>query len=133
MAYTDPPAIGANVRLGSSGGGTSPYDVNAKIIDQIKSLYDLLTGDEAFVVDAILKVGAGLNAKAQLGDNAGANKFCILDSDGTEVASINSDGGLILASQSPLAGTKNYYVADSSGGAVTRKLTFINGILTAET
>lgn len=33
----------------------------------------------------------------------------------------------------PLAGTKVYYVADSSGGAVTRKLTFTNGILTSET
>ena len=34
---------------------------------------------------------------------------------------------------SGLAGTKTYYVSDSSGGAVTRKLTFIDGILTAET
>ena len=32
-----------------------------------------------------------------------------------------------------LAGTKVYYVADSSGGAVTRKLTFVDGILTLET
>ena len=33
----------------------------------------------------------------------------------------------------PLAGTKVYYVADTSGGAVTRKLTFTDGILTSET
>ncbi len=33
----------------------------------------------------------------------------------------------------PLAGTKVYYVSDSSGGAVTRKLTFNDGVLTAET
>jgi hypothetical protein len=33
----------------------------------------------------------------------------------------------------PLAGTKVYWVADSSGGAVTRKVTFTDGILTAET
>ena len=32
-----------------------------------------------------------------------------------------------------LAGTKIYYVANSSGGAVTRKLTFKNGLLTSET
>lgn len=32
-----------------------------------------------------------------------------------------------------LAGTKVYYVSDSSGGAVTRKLTFTDGILTSET
>jgi hypothetical protein len=33
----------------------------------------------------------------------------------------------------PLAGTKVYYVSDSSGGAVNRKLTFQDGILVAET
>ena len=32
-----------------------------------------------------------------------------------------------------LAGAKVYYVADTSGGAVTRKLTFTDGVLTAET
>lgn len=32
----------------------------------------------------------------------------------------------------PLAGTKQYYVADSSGGAVTRRLTFTDGVLTSE-
>jgi hypothetical protein len=32
----------------------------------------------------------------------------------------------------PLAGTKVYYVSDSSGGAVNRKLTFVDGVLTAE-
>ena len=38
-----------------------------------------------------------------------------------------------INSATPLSGTKTYYVADSSGGAVNRKLTFVNGILTAET
>lgn len=33
----------------------------------------------------------------------------------------------------PLAGTKTYYVSDSSGGAVNRKLTLKYGVLTAET
>lgn len=32
-----------------------------------------------------------------------------------------------------LSGTKVYYVSDTNGGATTRKLTFTNGILTAET
>ena len=39
----------------------------------------------------------------------------------------------LINGQTPLAGTKVYYVADSSGGAVTRKLTFVGGILTSET
>jgi hypothetical protein len=34
---------------------------------------------------------------------------------------------------SGLSGTKIYYVADTSGGSPTRKLTFINGILVSET
>ena len=41
--------------------------------------------------------------------------------------------GKVIEGTVPLAGTKVYYVSDSSGGAVTRKLTFTNGILTAET
>lgn len=41
--------------------------------------------------------------------------------------------GRLTDGPTPLAGTKVYYVSDSSGGAVTRKLTFTDGILTAET
>jgi hypothetical protein len=40
----------------------------------------------------------------------------------------NGKGGIL-----GLAGTKIYYVANSGGGAVTRKLTFLNGILISET
>jgi hypothetical protein len=38
-----------------------------------------------------------------------------------------------VAALGGLAGTKVYYVSDTNGGAVDRKLTFTNGILTAET
>jgi hypothetical protein len=41
--------------------------------------------------------------------------------------------GRLTDGPTPLAGTKVYYVSDTSGGAVTRKLTFTDGILTAET
>lgn len=44
-----------------------------------------------------------------------------------------STAGLLIDGPTPLAGTKVYYVSDTSGGAVTRKLTFVDGILTAET
>jgi len=40
---------------------------------------------------------------------------------------------VFLSTSTPLSGTKTYYVSDTSGGAVTRKLTFQNGILTSET
>lgn len=44
-----------------------------------------------------------------------------------------STAGLLIDGPTPLAGTKIYYVSDTSGGAVNRKLTFTDGILTAET
>ncbi len=39
----------------------------------------------------------------------------------------------LLVDSPGLAGTKVYYVSDTSGGAVTRKLTFKNGLLISET
>jgi len=45
---------------------------------------------------------------------------------------VKANGVSIPTAITPLAGTKVYYVADSSGGAVTRKLTFTDGVLTAE-
>lgn len=33
----------------------------------------------------------------------------------------------------PLSGTKVYWVSDTNGGATNRKLTFTDGVLTAET
>lgn len=46
---------------------------------------------------------------------------------------IATTSGRLTDGPTPLAGTKVYYVSDTSGGAVTRKLTFTDGILTAET
>jgi len=43
------------------------------------------------------------------------------------------DGSSTLTAITPLAGTKVYYVSDSNGGLITRKLTFQNGILISET
>jgi len=45
---------------------------------------------------------------------------------------LKGNGTSAVTAVTPLAGTKVYYVADSSGGAVTRKLTFSNGVLTSE-
>lgn len=41
--------------------------------------------------------------------------------------------GLNIGGTAALAGTKVYYVSDTSGGAVDRKLTFKDGILVSET
>jgi len=45
---------------------------------------------------------------------------------------LKANGNSPLTAITPLSGTKIYYVADSSGGSTTRKLTFVNGVLTAE-
>jgi hypothetical protein len=46
---------------------------------------------------------------------------------------IKGNGTSAFTSITPLAGTYVYYVSDSSGGAVNRKLTFVDGILTSQT
>ena len=52
---------------------------------------------------------------------------------GTLTGILKGNGTSAFTTITPLAGTKVYYVADSSGGAVTRKLTFTDGVLTSET
>jgi len=65
-----------------------------------------------------------------------ARKALVLDN-GTRLTSgkipVATTNGRLIDGVTPLSGTKVYYVSDTSGGAVTRKLTFINGILTSET
>lgn len=46
---------------------------------------------------------------------------------------IKGNGAGAMTAVVPLAGTKVYFVSDTSGGAVNRKLTFVDGILTSET
>lgn len=64
--------------------------------------------------------------------------FSALDAVGDFMLAITAGIGLISYTgsafqfQNFLSGTKTYYVSDTSGGAVTRKLTFTNGVLTAE-
>lgn len=46
---------------------------------------------------------------------------------------LKGNGASPITGISNLTGSKVYYVSDSSGGAVTRKLTFTDGVLTNET
>jgi hypothetical protein len=71
--------------------------------------------------------------------NAGGTftgKFLDFRNSGVIKFTIDSQGGVncsyVIASNA-LAGTKTYYVADSLTDTSTRKLTFLNGILTSET
>lgn len=67
----------------------------------------------------------------------GAARKGIILNDGADLTSgkipIAATNGRLIDGQTPLNGTKVYFVSDTSGGAITRKLTFINGILTSET
>lgn len=56
-----------------------------------------------------------------------------MEYDGTDLFFTNGTPTRKKVAMKGLAGTKVYYVSDSSGGTVDRKLTFTNGILTAET
>lgn len=55
--------------------------------------------------------------------------YAIRGEDGADGETIPLYGGGVA----PLPGTHTYYVADTSGGAVTRLLTFYNGLLVSET
>lgn len=46
---------------------------------------------------------------------------------------LKGNGTSTVTTITPLAGTKIYWVSDSNGGSVNRKLTFTDGILTNET
>jgi len=45
---------------------------------------------------------------------------------------IKGNGAGAFTAVTPLSGTKQYYVSDSSGGSVNRRLTFTDGVLTSE-
>ena len=51
---------------------------------------------------------------------------------GTLTGILKGNGTSAFTAIVPLAGTKIYYASDTSGGTVDRKLTFIDGVLTAE-
>ena len=51
---------------------------------------------------------------------------------GTLTGIVKGNGTGVFNAIVPLAGAKVYYVSDTSGGAVNRKLSFSNGILTSE-
>lgn len=108
--------------LNSTSGGV--FDIYVPVfIGRTQSIWRRLYVEEGSATGGV-RIGPGPTANGQNGllymDAAGDLYW--RDKAGT---SVKVNGGL--------AGTKTYYVANSSGGAVTRKLTFTNGILTSET
>lgn len=73
--------------------------------------------------------GTGANSLTGIVYGNGASAFTAANITGI----VKANGASIPTAITPLAGTKIYYVSDTSGGAVTRKLTFTDGVLTSET
>lgn len=80
-------------------------------------------------VVTVPKGGSGVNSLTGIVYGNGASAMSAANITGI----VKANGASIPTAIVPLAGTKVYYVSDSSGGAVTRKLTFTDGVLTAET
>lgn len=94
-------------------------------VNQLNSDWELLQASATipYEVDQAFRDRLGLGA-------GGIGSLLALNS---LIGILKGDGAGGFSAIVPLSGTKVYYVSDSSGGAVTRKLTFTNGILTAET
>lgn len=123
-------AGGLTVVQGGAGGSTSGSGGNLQITGGNATAGASNGGNT--VILAGTKTGAGTAGKIELRDGASTN-FAILDT-----SALTSDRTFTFPDASGtfaftgLGGTKVYYVSDTSGGATTRKLTFSNGILTAE-
>lgn len=114
------PTAALHIKAGSAAANTAPIKLTsgAVMTTPQAGAIEFLT-DNFFVT-----ITTGAARKALILDN-GAR----LTSGKYPKASTN---GRLIDGPTPLAGTKVYYVSDTSGGAVTRKLTFTDGILTAE-
>lgn len=71
------------------------------------------------ILDGYIVVDSGVDILMKLGDAAGANKFSIVDSGAVEVAKIDSDGALVLASTAKI-GAYTLPATDGSNGQVLK-------------
>lgn len=119
-AITNPSAT-IHIKAGTTAASTSPlkFTSGALMTSAEAGAHEFLTDDY------YLTITTG-TARKGIVLNDGSN----LTSGKIPIASTN---GRLIDGQTPLAGTKVYWVSDTSGGAVNRKLTFTAGILTAET
>jgi hypothetical protein len=115
------PTAWVTLPAGAAGAGLAPLKLTSGT-----SLTNAVAGTVEFTTDDLYFTITTGPARKGIILNDGAN----LTDGKIPIASTN---GRLIDGQTPLAGTKIYYVADSSGGSPTRKLTFMDGILTSET
>ena len=121
IGITDPTAV-LHLKAGTATTNTAPFKFTTGVSLTTPSLGAMeFTDPDLFftITDTTVK-------RKGIVLNDGAN----LTSGKIPIASIN---GRLIDGQTPLAGTKVYYVSDTSGGVTDRKLTFIDGILVSET
>lgn len=137
-----------NVNSGSNAAGIPTISLSRNSAIQYQAKYSPGAGAIMFLLNAplfIADTGEVVGArwvntgKLRLGDNANPTQMLEVVGSVLSTALTSgrypkiSTGGLLIDGPTPLAGTKIYWVSDTSGGAVNRKLTFTDGILTAET
>jgi hypothetical protein len=119
----------------TSGGMTKNRPTSGR---SVKSSYSLIGSNANDVLLAYpmenpvwVTAASGENVVLRMGDDLGATSISIRNYSNYQVAYIDSLGN--INSTKALSGTKTYYVSDTSGGVVNRRLTFINGLLVSET
>ena len=66
--------------------------------DDVNTIKNHLEGQAGSTLAWFLRAASGENIVIRLADNAGAKKFSIQDSDGSEIAMVDSDGALTISS-----------------------------------
>lgn len=108
------------LQAGTAAAGTAPLKLTSGV-----NLTAAEAGALEFTTDDLYFTITTGAARKGLVLNNGAN----LTSGKYPIATTN---GRLTDGPTPLAGVKVYYVSDTSGGPVTRKLTFTDGVLTSE-
>lgn len=101
---------------------TQQLALNTAFIEALKSSNTIPAEVRQAFIDAFIATSA-LALSVASGGTGAVTLTGILLGNGTSA----------ITGISQLSGTKVYYVSDSSGGAVNRKLTFSNGVLISET
>lgn len=117
------PALGAKALIGrdTSGAVQSAYTYNTETVDGASRTGQFMTAHGSYTL-------LSDDGHVRIQNSAGAGFRAV-----SGTPEVNDGFGWKTIATTGLAGTKVYYVSDTSGGATTRKLTFTNGILTSET
>jgi hypothetical protein len=141
--------IANNIIINANGNNTAEQNIGYGIINpssiNIAHLFDIVVSGNVCVDTRVsprqiygIQIGQ-LAAPSAVGEpnhlKVSGNHIRGFVTDDIHIASPTYTDDCLIGvwASSTLAGTKVYYVSDTSGGAVTRKLTFVDGVLISET